>query len=263
MKSRDEELPRESVQVEFSLAVGGGRLDASVEVPAGRVTLTQLLPVLQGLTSNLVDGVAEIVHSEGHTISCRAGCGACCRQMVPISLFEAEGLLEWIGTLPQEQQAALRTRFDDALRVLRERGLLERMGAAMWVANKQEREAFGLEYLKARVACPFLVEESCSIHPIRPLVCREYLVTSPAEYCAVPDPEKVERVEMPVRPSMSLFRMAAMMESHGRGWIPLVFLFALQQRGPGPGSAVMGTGPELLRRFVELMSPDPVEAPER
>jgi Fe-S-cluster containining protein len=34
--------------------------------------------------------------------------------------------------------------------------------------------------------CPFLEDESCSIHPDRPLVCREYLVTSPAELCAGP-----------------------------------------------------------------------------
>lgn len=257
MDIRDGEAFDAPVQVDFSLTIGGGRLDASVQVPAGRVTLTQLLPVLQGLTSNIVEGVAGIVHAEGHTISCRAGCGACCRQMVPVSLFEAEGLLEWIATLPEAQQEALRQRFDDALRRLREKGLLERMGAEMWVANRAEREAFGLEYLKARVPCPFLVEESCSIHQVRPLVCREYLVTSPAEFCEIPAPERVKRVEMPVRGSMSLFRMAAKMESHGRGWVPLVFLFALQQSGPGPGASVMGTGPELLRRFVEGLSPEP------
>ena len=45
--------------------------------------------------------------------------------------------------------------------------------------------------------CPFLEEESCSIHPDRPLVCREYLVTSPAELCAGPTQEGVTPVAVP------------------------------------------------------------------
>ena len=33
------------------------------------------------------------------------------------------------------------------------------------------------------LACPFLVEDACSIHSERPLVCREHLAISPREYC--------------------------------------------------------------------------------
>ena len=36
--------------------------------------------------------------------------------------------------------------------------------------------------------------ESCSIHADRPLVCREYLVTSPAANCAQPTEENIKRV---------------------------------------------------------------------
>jgi Fe-S-cluster containining protein len=44
--------------------------------------------------------------------------------------------------------------------------------------------ALGLDYFRLGIACPFLEDESCSIHPYRPSACREYLVTSPAENCA-------------------------------------------------------------------------------
>ena len=47
------------------------------------------------------------------------------------------------------------------------------------------------------VPCPFLEDESCSIHPERPLVCREYLVTSPAALCAGPTQEGVTPVAVP------------------------------------------------------------------
>jgi hypothetical protein len=115
------------VQVDFTLAVGEGRLDASVVVPAGTVTLTQILPAIQGLTSNIIDSMVQIVQSEGRQISCKAGCGACCRQMVPLSIFEAEALAEWIATLPEEHQDQLRQRLHAALLALKKRGILDRM----------------------------------------------------------------------------------------------------------------------------------------
>jgi hypothetical protein len=41
-----------------------------------------------------------------------------------------------------------------------------------------------LEYFRLGITCPFLEDGSCSIYEHRPLVCREYLVTSPAAHCA-------------------------------------------------------------------------------
>ncbi len=43
-------------------------------------------------------------------------------------------------------------------------------------------------YFHLGIACPFLEDESCSIHADRPISCREYLVTSPAVNCADPKP---------------------------------------------------------------------------
>ena len=38
-------------------------------------------------------------------------------------------------------------------------------------------------YFSLRIACPFLDDESCSIHETAPLVCREFHVSSPPERC--------------------------------------------------------------------------------
>jgi hypothetical protein len=75
-------------------------------------------------------------------------------------------------------------------------------------------------YMALSLPCPFLEDESCSIHPDRPVTCREYLVTLPAEHCADPSPEKVRRI--PLRAHVS--RALAEIDTHdGRGiWIPLV-----------------------------------------
>jgi Fe-S-cluster containining protein len=244
----------ETVQVDFALAVGEGRLDASVVVPAGKVTLTQIMPAIQGLTSNIVGSVVQIVQSEGRQISCKAGCGACCRQMVPLSIFEAEALAQWIATLPEEHQEELRQRFHAALLALKESGILDRMDPAQWVDGSEDAKTLAIDYFAAGVACPFLENESCGIHPIRPLICREYLVTSPPEFCAHPTVDKVAGVPMPLKPSQSLFRLGAQIEKGGRGWIPLVFLFAWIKSGAQPGERFSGSGPDVLYEFVRNLT---------
>ena len=244
----------DTVQVDFTLAIGPGRLDASVVVPVGNVTLTQILPAIQGLTSNIVDSVVQIVQSEGRQISCRAGCGACCRQMVPLSIFEAEALAEWIATLPDERQDELRQRFHVTLLALKESGLLDRMDPDHWVDGSEDAKTLAIDYLAAKIPCPFLENECCGIHPIRPLICREYLVTSPPEFCAAPSVDKVQGVPMPLKSSGSLFKLGAQIEKGGHGWIPLVFLFAWIKSGAHPGQRDPGTGPDVLYEFVRNLS---------
>jgi Fe-S-cluster containining protein len=245
----------ETVQVNFTLAVGERKLNASVEVPAGTVTVTELLPILQALTSQVAGGVAEQAAAAGHPVSCRVGCGACCRQLVPLSIFEAEGLAGWIRGLPEAQQRALEGRFHAALLGLRDAGILDRLSPELWEEGSEEAKRVVIDYLKARVACPFLVEESCSIHPIRPLVCREYMVTSPSEFCVEPVANQVSGVRMPVKLSKALYRLGAKLENEGTGWIPLVFLFHWMRSGAEPGRRLSGPGPQVLHGiFAELQS---------
>ena len=246
----------ETVEVKFTLAAGALSMDATVQVPAGRVTLTQLLPVLQELTSDVVGGIAAAFARDGEPVSCKAGCGACCRQMVPISIFEAEALAEWFGTLPVERQEVLRERFRVTLQQLGERGILEKMGPELWTKQDDSQETFGIDYLNARVACPFLENESCSIHPIRPLICREYVVTTSPEFCRTPTPQNVNRINLPVKPSNGLFHLGSKVEKHGRGWIPLVFLMDWMRHEGKPGQAIKGTGPDVLMTFLQELSPN-------
>ena len=254
--SMDEQLPpsQQTVTVDFTVGVGDGKFTASATVPAGKTNLTQILPVIQSLDSSFIDGITAQLAQVGRTVSCKAGCGACCRQMVALSIFEAEALAAWIRTLPEARQEQLAQRFHQALLKLAAGGLVDRIVSEDWFADAESTQKLALDYLHQRVACPFLENESCSIHPIRPLVCREYLVTSPPEHCYEPSTLKAVAVPMPLHFSRALNLIGAELEHDRRGWIPLVFLFAWMKSGAHPGDSVAGDGPEVLYQFVTRLS---------
>src|SRR5262249_43913345 len=129
-------------------------------------------------------------------ISCRKGCGACCRQAVPITTVEARRLRELVDELPEPRRSEVQARFAEARRRLTEAGLLEKLlYPEQWTEG--EARTLGVAYFQQAIACPFLESESCSIYHDRPMACREYLVTSPAENCSRPTAEGVRCLPLP------------------------------------------------------------------
>src|SRR6478736_2744986 len=178
----------EVATVNLKAMVAGYELKMSVNVPAGPTHLDELVPVLQILSDKVVAVAEQEAQQQGQCISCRKGCGACCRQLVPISPVEARHVARLVGELPEPRRREIRVRFAAARRRLEETGMWERLNRRhQW--PKGGSSEVGLEYFRMGIACPFLEDESCSIHRDRPLTCREYLVTSPAENCSSPSPE--------------------------------------------------------------------------
>src|SRR5262249_41114577 len=103
----------DSGQSTATLRLKIGDLDIAhpLTVPNAPVPASAVLPALRGLV-NAVVGAAET----GKAISCRKGCGACCRQLVPISRTEGEALLALVEAMPKERRKAVRARFADAER---------------------------------------------------------------------------------------------------------------------------------------------------
>ncbi|MGB7191418.1 MAG: YkgJ family cysteine cluster protein [Acidobacteriaceae bacterium] len=256
----DSEKALPTVKASFGLPVGPGVLNFSVTLPAGQTNLTELLPIVQGLETAIIGRIGEEAKRAGTSISCRAGCGACCRQLVPVSLFEAEALASWIDSQPEEKRLEIEQRFHRALTALRDAGVIEKLVDEQWVEDGQLTTQLAIDYFHARVACPFLENESCSIHPIRPLSCREYLVTSPPALCDDPSVNAVSGVQLPIKLSRVLYSFGQELEQDRRGWIPLVFLLAWRKSGAKPGEHVSGTGEEVLRKFLErTMGMPPIE----
>jgi len=245
---------QDTVSIEFTVGIGDSSFAATAVVPAGPTNLTQILPVLQALDDSFIDGAITPINATGSGASCKAGCGACCRQIVPLSLFEAEALADWIGTLPDFQQQELKHRFEEALNRLAGAGLIERMITEDWLAHSESGHSLSLDYFEARVACPFLENECCSIYPIRPLICREYLVSSAPQHCNNPAGLLVKPIVLPLYFSRILNSMGAEAEDNSRGWIPLVFLFAWMESGARPGVSVAGDGPEVFHEFAKRIA---------
>lgn len=216
------------------LTMGSLRIAHPITVPNAAVPAAEVVPALQGLVNAVVEA-AEM----GKAISCRKGCGACCRQLVPVSRTEGERLLQIVDGMPAERRAALTARFADAEKAIEAAGLADRKG-------RSDRD-LSTAYFALGVPCPFLEEESCSIHPERPLVCREYLVTSPAELCAGPAQEGVTPVAVP-KVSMA----ARGLQDDKDEWFPLAMLMAWARTGPR--KAAKRTGPEWVQRFLKRLS---------
>ena len=72
--------------VSLEATVGDCELKMSVTVPAGPTKLDDLLPLLQILSDNVVAAAEREGERQGKCISCTKGCGACCRQLVPITM---------------------------------------------------------------------------------------------------------------------------------------------------------------------------------
>jgi Fe-S-cluster containining protein len=211
-----------------------------------------LLPIVQRVANTIVDSAVDEVVEQGRTISCTKGCGACCRQLVPISEIEARGIRDLVRSMPEPRRSHVMARFAEAQRRLADAGLLDKLHSrADW-----DEDAFmeiGTRYFHQRIPCPFLEDESCSIHLDRPVVCREYLVTSPAANCACPTKDNIEKVPLPVQVWTALARCTqADPGAKYCRWVPLVL--APEWADSHPDKSQARPGPEVLREFFERLA---------
>lgn len=185
------------------IKVGGHPLDLEMTVPAKPVTARRMLPVFRQMANSFVQVGVDAATTNGEEISCKAGCGACCRQPVPLSEIEAYEIAKMVDEMPEPRQTEVREKFRKAYEHFAGIGWFEKLEKTA-TSPPEVRQQTLTEYFEEGVACPFLEDEACSIHAERPLVCREYLVTSPSENCDSPTAETVRTVPLPVKPSATV-----------------------------------------------------------
>jgi Fe-S-cluster containining protein len=241
----DSENPPDYLTATINLSIEGRNLKLEVPAPTASVRPIELLRLFQSVSNAFVELAVDTVEKQGKTISCQKGCGACCRQLVPISPTEARRIHDLVNEMPEPRRSTVRARFDDARKRLGEAGILEKLMAPDSM-TEEESEPIGLKYLTKRIPCPFLEDESCSIHPDRPVACREYLVTSPAENCAHPTPETVHPVHMPVKASTAL-RCMTIRHPTDVTWVPLILAPSWTEAHPDESAPTPGS--ELVREF--------------
>jgi len=171
---------------EIALNTPAGRLNTALDVPTGFVPITSIVPVTRRLGEEMLKLEELRSRAAGHSISCRMGCAACCRMLVPLSPPEAFALRDYVEQLPEDRQAALRQKIAESKATLASHGLLDRLqdvADATTPIPDEQLDPINRAYYALRHPCPFLDNEICSIYEARPAACRELLVTSPAELC--------------------------------------------------------------------------------
>ncbi len=243
--------PTDERHAEIRLSVYGEPVTISVNIPTRHTTTRRMLPIFREACHRVVEGAVNHAENNGRTVSCKAGCGACCRQLVPIAPSEAHLLKELVNDLPPDRKAQIEGRFENARSRLEQAGLLQTLSAAEKPVDS-EYKRLGLEYFALGVPCPFLENESCSIHQDRPLVCREYLVVSPAENCARTNGEPIEVLKIPGKASKALLAIDDAEDKKLRNWVPLVLALEWAEKNPKASPARPGT--EIAERFIRELA---------
>jgi len=243
------EIPAETTTAHIALSGPDWRFRTKVTVPTGPTQVNDVLPLAQSLADALVGSAVNTIEKQGQRISCTKGCGACCRQLVPIAPVEARRINDVINAMPEPRQSEIRTRFATARQRLAQTELLTELKARTHWTDGQGR-AVGMKYFRQNIPCPFLEDGACSIYPDRPIACREYLVTSPAENCAQPTPETIRTVKFPLRVWLGLARceQGALPEPFV-SWVPLIL--APEWAEAHPEQPPSRPGPTLVKQFFD------------
>lgn len=222
-----------------AVTIEGVPLEMQMTVPAQPVKPHRMLPIFQQMTNAIVDVGVDVVEAAGKKISCKAGCGACCRQPVPISETEVYQLAELVEAMPEPRRSEVKKRFAEGVANFQKLGWFDKLNehfernrGAEAVEVLHEAMDIVLEYFYQGVPCPFLENESCSIHENRPIACREYLVTSPAEHCANPSAQTVRVVNLLIKPSRTLRKLGSTDRLASFGFLTLIRALDLAEKVP-------------------------------
>jgi Fe-S-cluster containining protein len=130
------------------------------------------LPLLLEIQHLTNQGVAAAIKADGRKLACGRGCASCCRTHTDIPVYP-----------------------------------LELMGIAWYAGEKlngelRERVAAQLLQHRSLGACPFLVDEACAIHPLRPMACRQFNVFNTV--CAIGEDAFHTRIGDVLKPNVKL-----------------------------------------------------------
>jgi hypothetical protein len=154
---------------------------------------------LRDATRQALDGYAPKPPLGAASIACRAGCSFCCRSLrIEVSAPEALGVAEAINAMPEPQRAATLARVRDA----------EDRTRGMTTAQR----------VQARVPCPLLQDDRCSVYDARPLSCRAAVSLDAAaceqSFAGIPTPIPMPRAYWEAL-GVSVNALGAALVAHG------------------------------------------------
>ena len=237
----------------LTLPTPAGELHAEIAVPMHLIPVSDIVPVLRSLGEQALALEDEKSQRAGQTPSCRKGCAACCRMLVPVSPPEAFALKAAVERLPTAQRDRILHRVEALRETLNEVGLLGRLvqfSETRTQLSDEDMEPINRDYYARRLPCPFLDDDVCSLYDARPAACRELRVTSPAEWCQEMDKNPVRTLPVPFRIGTVFSLMWATITGTAARLIPLPVALDWAERHAGENSA-RHNGETLLQMGLE------------
>lgn len=192
------------VPSEATVPVADATLRIRLFAPPEQTTVASVMPAARALADEQTRLLLNRLKAKGKRVPCKRGCSACCRYLVPLSIPEAMRLADDLSAMPKQRQNPFRRAFAGAGRCV---------NAAGPPPAGRGLEAIATWYANLQLDCPLLQDDLCSIYPARPIVCREFLVTSDPEQCAQHDPHSGE----PAFPTISIAEVMAMLAAEIEG----------------------------------------------
>ena len=241
-------------QIQLTLRIDGTPLPVSAPQPPSQGRLDQLLPALHAIDNAAIGHAVAKAEAAGKHVSCAKGCSACCRaQPVPVTPPEAFALLRLVEALPSVRRADVETRFDERVRRLADAGLADGFLERDPEMTPDDARAMASAYFAIGLVCPFLEEDACSIHPQRPFVCRQYLVTSAPALCADPFANPVDVIPMPVHAASAMLSVTQAVLGDQQHTVPLTLALAYARRHRDALSSQFDAEP-LLRAWLQALA---------
>ncbi len=210
-------------RIELVLRIDGEPLPVSAPQPPARGRLDELLPAMQAIDNAAIGHAIRKAEAAGKQVTCAKGCSACCRaQPVPVTPPEAHALLLLVEAMPAARRREVEARFADRVARLREAGLADGFLHRDPALDADGARTLARDYFALGLVCPFLQDDACSIHPQRPFVCRQYLVTSDPALCADPFANPVDVVPMPLQAATAMLSAASQAMAIPQHTVPLV-----------------------------------------
>lgn len=162
----------------------------------GEAALAEAAGRGHGLIDRATEELLRVLRADGrHALACQEGCDACCHSFIRARPAEVARVVAWLRQPENEgPRVGFLARFGPWAEAAGEdpARLEELADRSTGRAEGPEWEAFqdaSRAWTRRRLRCPFNVEGACSIHPVRPTVCRATLVADTAARC---EPEATE-----------------------------------------------------------------------
>jgi len=224
-------MRRPAQRIELVLRIDAEPVRVSMPAPPIRARLDELLPAQREVDNAAIAHAIGKSEAAGKHVTCAKGCSACCRaQPVPVTPPEAYALLRLVEALPPPRRKEVEARFADRVQRLEHAGLADTLLDREPDLDATQARELAHAYFRLGLLCPFLDDDACSIHPQRPFVCRQYLVTSDPALCADPFAHRADIVPMPLHAATAELHISERAYGRRQHTVPLTLALEYARR---------------------------------